>query len=823
MNNIEIFLVTCAILILATMIAAFAFALISFFSTRKLKKDFSNLSHRISLLNKKVLSVQELFNTEQKPFREDQKTPSPDASYQSEVPDISPQGTVVAPTADEKAPAFSFTERPFSTKPPGESSQTLPADSPSEKETPAHQQSSETYSPPPPPPQKPAKSIEQVIGQRWMTWAGAVVLIFAAGFFVKYAFSKWLYDPSVRTALGVIFGIGVVVGGDRFVRKTWTALGQGLIGTGLGILYLSIFAGFRFDVMGSMPAFFFMVIVTALGLTLAVLHNSMATALLAVLGGFLTPVMVSTGSIERDPLFIYILILNLGVLGVAFFKKWRILDQFAFIATMFMVSFRYGSLHEKWTLAPTAMWFAGFFIVFLLLPFVYHIRKSEHVPIERFLMALGNGIWFFAFIYDMLSADHRHLLGFVALGMAACYIGLGTVVRKRIEQDQRALFGFIGLAVIFLTIAVPIHLKDVQQWIMLAWATEGPILLYLGYRYRYKPIRIAGFLVLVMAVYKVFVHFIFAPLHSLPFTAFLNARLGQVLFVAASLFSFAAIHHLYKDKANDDKEFEEATAGFFKGFDRALKIISVIGASYLTLLIFSEEFRLAFNLKKLVYSANCLLTLFWALGAVAFVEFDARFKSKIGRYTGLWPMVIAIMLALICYSFDWPKGHPIFFNFRFLSAMAALVCVFFFGYQLRHRSDFKDEDNSILSAFVLVIFGLFLLILFSIESFAYCRNNIEPYEAAKWSARMSLSIVWGLYAIGLIASGFWKRLRVMRYAGLGLFALTGVKLLLMDMAGLEQVYRIVSFLVMGILMIGASYLYHRLEKLIEQPMEGKQS
>jgi uncharacterized membrane protein len=87
---------------------------------------------------------------------------------------------------------------------------------------------------------------------------------------------------------------------------------------------------------------------------------------------------------------------------------------------------------------------------------------------------------------------------------------------------------------------------------------------------------------------------------------------------------------------------------------------------------------------------------------------------------------------------------------------------------------------------------------------------------------MSLSVVWGIYATAVLVIGFWRRVRSLRLSALGLFGLTVLKLVIVDMAKVEEVYRIVSFLVLGILMIGASYLYHRVEKRISTSSGGKE-
>ena len=74
-------------------------------------------------------------------------------------------------------------------------------------------------------------------------------------------------------------------------------------------------------------------------------------------------------------------------------------------------------------------------------------------------MAMMNSLLAFTCAYIILYTDHRHALGFVSLGMAACHVALGSQTRKAIPTDARGLFGFIALAVSFLTIAAPLHLK----------------------------------------------------------------------------------------------------------------------------------------------------------------------------------------------------------------------------------------------------------------------------------------------------------------------------------------------------------------------------
>jgi uncharacterized membrane protein len=176
--------------------------------------------------------------------------------------------------------------------------------------------------------------LEERAGKRWMTWAGALVLFLSVAFFVKYAFDNQWLGPTGRVVLGIMAGIAMLVAGDRCLRMGMWPFGQGLIGGALAILYVSLFAAFSlYRLLPQTAAVGGLVMVTAAGVALAVLHDAIPLSILAVLGGFITPLLVSTGKDPRDALFCYVTLLDLGVLGVAFFKRWRTLDVLAFVGT----------------------------------------------------------------------------------------------------------------------------------------------------------------------------------------------------------------------------------------------------------------------------------------------------------------------------------------------------------------------------------------------------------------------------------------------------------------------------------------------------------
>ena len=646
------------------------------------------------------------------------------------------------------------------------------------------------------------QDFEKTVGKRWITWSGVIVLFLAAALFVKHAFDSGWLGPVAKIAMGVVFGTALLVAGDRFVRKGYRALGQGLLGCGLAVLYVSLFAGYKYyDLFPQAVAFGLMIVVTAAGMTLAVLHDAIAIGVIAILGGLLTPVLVSTGRDSRDALFAYLLVLDLGVLGVAFFRKWRALDGLAFVGTWVLYAGWYVQYYRAAAVVPAFAWGAGIFAVFLGLPFVYCLRRGKEVTAERFFGAVANAAVFLVFAYAMLHAKHTHLLGFTALGMSAAYIVLGTAARRRVPGDARALFGFVALAVALLTLAVPLHLK--MHGIMLAWAIEAPVLLYLGYRFRYFPVRAGALAVLAIAVVRLFAYH--WPLHSDLFVPVFNRHFGSAMFVPAAGFAYAVIHHRWKEKGGHR--------------DRAMKIAAALASGLLALLILHAELRSWLVESENIYAARCVVVYVWAAGAVAYLAAGLYWREIASRVAAVVALAVAAVLAAQTYGLDLNAKYLLCVNARFLTALVVTGLIFAHSIALRRfREAGAVTEDERRFAGVLIgigIAGLFLLL--SVETYAYFIDAIADRSRAGWVALMALSIVWGLYATALLAVGFWRRVRWVRFTGLALFGLTAAKLIFVDMASVKQAYRIVAFFVLGLLMVGASYLYHRAEKLLGSP------
>src|SRR5205085_3784899 len=198
-------------------------------------------------------------------------------------------------------------------------------------------------------PRKPPINWEQFMGAKLFAWIGGLALFLGIAFFVKYSFEHNLIPPELRIAIGFVVGAVLVVGGLLLKRKENAVTAQTLCATGILVLYAVTFACrsyYHFAFFGLIPTFFLMTLITAVAFRLAVRLNAIVVAVLGIAGGFLTPVLLSTGQDHPLGLFVYIALLDIGLLAVAQRKRWdavamlgaigTALMQFAWITTFFV-------------------------------------------------------------------------------------------------------------------------------------------------------------------------------------------------------------------------------------------------------------------------------------------------------------------------------------------------------------------------------------------------------------------------------------------------------------------------------------------------------
>ncbi|MCI0664644.1 MAG: DUF2339 domain-containing protein, partial [Acidobacteria bacterium] len=209
------------------------------------------------------------------------------------------------------------------------------------------------------------RDLETLIGGTWFNRIGIFAIILGVGYFLREAFRLGWIGPQGRVIIGIAIGIGLLVAGERIRLRGFRSYAQSLSGGGIAILYLSFFAAFaRYGLIGQPSAFSLMSLVTATAVLLAARSDALVIAILGLIGGFLTPILLSTGKDNETGLFTYIALLDAGVLALAYFKQWRVLNYLAFGATVLLAA----SWMLQWY-APEKLWLTIFFFTLFLLIF----------------------------------------------------------------------------------------------------------------------------------------------------------------------------------------------------------------------------------------------------------------------------------------------------------------------------------------------------------------------------------------------------------------------------------------------------------------------
>ena len=674
------------------------------------------------------------------------------------------------------------------------------------------------------------RDLEQLIGGTVFNWVAILAVVFGVAFALKYAFDKDWISPSVRVALGALVGMGLLVVAERLRRKGLRPYAYVLSGGGVLILYLSIYAAYEFYRLLAQPvAFLLMTAVTAVAVLLAVRLNALPVAVLGLVGGFLTPVLLATGQDNQVALFTYISLLDAGVLAVAYFKRWRVLDFLSFAATTLMTlgwAFEYYEDSKLWT---TLLFVSLFFVVYSLLSFFHNVLPRRRSRWFDVALLASNATVYFGFCYGMWTkAGYTDAVPATqAMLVAGFFAALFYFGRERSPEDRLLTHAYVGAAVTFLTAAVAIQLE--LQWVTMVWAVEGLMLTWAGLRAGEPAARRAAVAVFAVAL----LHWLgfdaqqyaFSPQTLAEggnhFVPLFNARALSCLVLVSAL---AGAGWLYRGQA-------AAGAGDGRGApgegERATAVgLYTLAANGLALTLLTLDLSDYFGRQKALSEGlareraegarQFSLTALWSLWGAGLVAYGVRRAQRVARYVGLALLVVATVKALavdlMFYDSAW---HVPLLNHTFL-AFALLVAAYAAAVRLYARDGdwLSDDERSVIPVLV-VVANVLALVALSAEAVGYFESrrilgaDAGSQRDVELSKQLSLSVVWALYGAGLLLVGRVRRSRLLRLMALALLGLTTLKVFLLDLSALDRAYRIISFIVLGAILLAVSYLYQK--------------
>ncbi|MEP6609604.1 MAG: DUF2339 domain-containing protein [Burkholderiaceae bacterium] len=331
-----------------------------------------------------------------------------------------------------------------------------------------------------------------LFGGNTVARVGLLVLFVGVAFLLRYVAERTQVPIELRL-VGVALGaIALLVLGWRLRHKR-IGYAITLQGGAIGILYLTVFAALRlYDVLPAVPAFVLLALLAVFSGVLAVAQNARALAALGAAGGFLAPILVSTGSGRIEILLSYYLLLNFGVLGIAWFRAWRELNWIGFAFTFAVMGMWVAQRYSPDQYVVAQGFLIAFWVLFLAVALLYALRQPQATRgIFDTTLMFALPLAAFGIQSRLTSGVQLALSSAIAAG---AYLASSSVLIKRRDAALQVLIeASFGVGVAFLTLAVPLAAS--AQWTAAAWAVEGLALLWVGLRQR-RGLPIAAGLVL---------------------------------------------------------------------------------------------------------------------------------------------------------------------------------------------------------------------------------------------------------------------------------------------------------------------------------------
>jgi len=651
--------------------------------------------------------------------------------------------------------------------------------------------------------------LEKFIGENLVNKIGIAILVLAIGFFVKYAIDNNWIGPVGRVGIGVLCG-GILIGIAHTLRNSYKAFSSVLVGGGLAVLYFTITLAYhQFHLFDQTPAFIIMIVITAFAVALSLLYNKQELAVIALIGGLSSPFLVSNGNANYSALFIYLVVLNTGLMVIAYNKLWRILNATAFGLTVMVVGGVIYSLTDK-TYVTGFIYSTVLYLLFFFINVANNIRENKKfIAIDFSILLINTALYFAAGLYLLTVANLDQYRGLFSAGLAVVNLVLSFILFRNRKVDTNVLYLLIGITLTFISLTAPIQLHGHN--ITLFWAAESVLLYWLYQRSGIKLMQLTSALIWVAMLISVMMDW--TQVYGFsgdPLTVLANK--GFVTTVVAAVSSY-----LLFMLSRKDKEVElygtRVSAAIYQCVAYLLLFLS-------GLLEINHQFQNHYPDTSLNY-------LYLGLYIPAFI-FAAYMMDKRWSKTPVDWRISGTLLAaaLVVYVLFNQAVFDAQFNILELRKASGLhfiahwVAALFAGmlfYRVIMINKANMPGNLKNSAAWILAAGIVLFL--SMEGALACNqlfykkaNDLDNIQTVY--IKVGLPILWGLSSFAMMWLGMRYKERSLRIISLSLFSITLIKLFVFDIRNIPPAGKIAAFFCLGVLLLIISFMYQRVKKII---------
>jgi uncharacterized membrane protein len=564
-----------------------------------------------------------------------------------------------------------------------------------------------------------------------------------------------------------------------------------------------------------------MAVVTALTLLQALKYDSLAVSCLGWAGGFLTPIMLSTGQANEVGLFTYIVILNIGLIAILLKKdKWVILEPLSLAATYLIYVLWKGEYYVTGDLFVTVFFLTIFWGLFHGLEIYRNIKKTTTYMEVRQTVAAFNTLFYYVAMYDVINRPYHEWMGLIVIAIGAFYFLTFLALRKRQDIPTAVFVRSVLTAIILLVFATQIQFT--AFYTITFWSLEALILVWCGIHWEKRYIWQAALALMGLAAFGLFfvtrATFAYFPIED--FALLLNRRALAFIVLAGSLGACAVLF-----KGVDEKSRALFCPILHGGWCIVIfALLTVECNDYFRQRIMAE---IGDTASGLFFIRFMTWTAIWLLYSLPLVWFGLRRRLLPMLYCGLGAVGLAIiMIAIQGFAFHPIARFHTLLNLRVIVFVLVIAGVFLLTRWIKEDQQTYPWLTSVVAILQIAIVVL-ILDLMTGETRDLFKRSIfllkeKGYEAGASGEitrlqnlqQLVLSGVWLLYSVVLMVAGIWRRTQGLRIMAIVLFGITILKIFIYDLSFLETLYRIFSFVGLGVILLGVSYLYQRYKAII---------
>ncbi|WP_334326119.1 DUF2339 domain-containing protein [Gilliamella apicola] len=328
-----------------------------------------------------------------------------------------------------------------------------------------------------------------------------VILFLGLSYLFKYSIEHDYISPEIRILGALLLGIGLLAAGWklRFKRQIYALILQG---GAIAVLYLTIFAAYKlYELVPALLTFVFLVVICSTTILFAILQRAMSLAIIACVGGYVTPILLSDGSGNHIALFSYYLIISTAILVISITQSWRILNLLGFLFT-FVVSLAWGinNFTAEFYIECQIFIFANLVIygVLVVLLSVRSIYTEEYQNIIDMLLLFGAPLCGFGLQYA-ITRQWEFGPAFSSLGFGLFYLAGAYIILHKWKSLAKTISLFwLTIGVSFITFSIPLALS--ANWTALLWMFEGTALTWIMLTQKYYRVALFGALITSLGI-----------------------------------------------------------------------------------------------------------------------------------------------------------------------------------------------------------------------------------------------------------------------------------------------------------------------------------